>query len=292
MASGDSVRSKRILVGLALLTLGCGSEGTTPEPTVASVAVTPATVDTLFSIGETAQLFAVARDAGGAAVAGAAVSFQSSATAVAAVTPAGLVTALGNGVATITASSGSVGTPVTVRVRQKLNRVVVLPAPAGVGVGRTLAMSAGAFDQRGTAIPGLPAAAWASDNTGVARVDASGVVTGVATGSATLTASVASAADGTRSGTSVVTVTAAPPVAATVSMTATTFAPTTTEISVGGTVTWVNGSGIPHDVDFGTPDRKIAVFESGQRSLTFPTAGTFAYHCNLHAGMQGTVSVR
>ena len=59
-----------------------------------------------------------------------------------------------------------------------------------------------------------------------------------------------------------------------------------------GMVTWVNSSGIPHDVDFGTPSMRIPVFDSGQRSLTFPAAGSFAYHCNLHAGMEARIVVR
>ena len=82
------------------------------------------------------------------------------------------------------------------------------------------------------------------------------------------------------------------PATATVSMTATTFTPSTTTVKVGGTVSFVNPSGVLHDVDFGTPALRIDAFDTGSRSLTFPTAGTLSYHCNLHAGMEGTLVVR
>ncbi len=80
--------------------------------------------------------------------------------------------------------------------------------------------------------------------------------------------------------------------AATVTMSADRFIPDTTRIDAGGTVAFVNGSGILHDVDFGTPQLRIAAFSSGSRSLTFPAAGTLHYFCNLHAGMEATLIVR
>jgi plastocyanin len=288
------MRAAHLLLGVALVALGCGGSGDsgTGPPTVASVTLTPATIDTLFSIGESAQLGAVAKDASGATVPGATIAFQSSAIAVATVSPTGAVSAAGNGSATITATSGSASASVVVRVRQKLARVSVLPGSGGVVVGRTLTLAATGQDARGNSITGLPGATFASNDAGVATVDGAGVVTGRAVGSATITASIASPADGARSGTATVSVTAAPPLTATVQMLAVTFSPTSVEIAAGGTVTWVNGSGVGHDVDFGTPAMKIPVFESGQRSLTFGTAGSFGYHCNLHAGMTGTVVVR
>jgi plastocyanin len=83
-----------------------------------------------------------------------------------------------------------------------------------------------------------------------------------------------------------------PPPSATVTMTADRFLPDTTIINPGGTVAFVNNSGILHDVDFGTPQLRINAFASGTRSLTFPAAGTLHYFCNLHAGMEATLIVR
>lgn len=82
------------------------------------------------------------------------------------------------------------------------------------------------------------------------------------------------------------------PASATVTMSATQFIPATTTVRVGGTVSFVNSSGVLHDVDFGTPQFHIAAFDAGTRSLVFPTAGTFSFHCNLHAGMEATLVVR
>ncbi len=82
------------------------------------------------------------------------------------------------------------------------------------------------------------------------------------------------------------------PATLTVNLLAERFDPETGTVAVGGTVTFVNVSGDEHDVDFGTPQLRIDAFSSGQRSLTFPTAGRFAYHCNLHAGMEATLVVR
>jgi plastocyanin len=75
-------------------------------------------------------------------------------------------------------------------------------------------------------------------------------------------------------------------------MSADRFMPDTTTINAGGTVAFVNGSGILHDVDFGTPQFRIAAFSSGSRSLTFPAPGTLHYFCNLHAGMEATLVVK
>ena len=83
-----------------------------------------------------------------------------------------------------------------------------------------------------------------------------------------------------------------PSPSATVTMTADRFLPDTTIIDHGGTVAFVNNSGILHDVDFGTPQLRISAFASGTRSLTFPAAGTLHYFCNLHAGMEATLIVR
>ena len=82
------------------------------------------------------------------------------------------------------------------------------------------------------------------------------------------------------------------PATATVTLSADRFLPDSTTIRVGGTVAFVNPSGVVHDVDFGTPAFRIAAFESGTRSLAFPAAGTLHYFCNLHAGMEATLVVR
>ena len=159
-------------------------------------------------------------------------------------------------------------------------------------IGRTLTLAAVGRDLRGNAITGLPAPTFTSSNTGVATVNGTGVVTGVGVGTATITGTIVSPADGAKSGASSITVSQPPPSATTVTMGATTFAPTSAEVALGGTVTWVNPSGEFHDVDFGNLAMRLSPYDSGSRSLTFNTAGTFMYFCTLHAGMTGTIVVR
>jgi plastocyanin/phosphatidylethanolamine-binding protein (PEBP) family uncharacterized protein len=70
------------------------------------------------------------------------------------------------------------------------------------------------------------------------------------------------------------------------------FVPATITISVGQTVTWVNGDSAPH-----TSTSDTGLWDSGTLaqgasfSRTFTTAGTFDYHCTFHPGMVGTVIV-
>ena len=112
------------MVSVTLWTYACG-DGTTgppppdpdpPRPTTVTVA--SATVQ-LTALGATEQLTAEVRDQNGNAMAGAAVTWASSAAAVATVSNSGLVTAIGNGTATITATAGSASGSATVTVAQE-----------------------------------------------------------------------------------------------------------------------------------------------------------------------------
>ncbi len=103
--------------GIAMLVLSCGDGAVTPAPPPAPVAttatVTPATAE-LTALGETVQLRAEVRDQNGQAMAGASLVWASSTTAVATVSASGLVTAAGNGTATITATAGGLSGTATV----------------------------------------------------------------------------------------------------------------------------------------------------------------------------------
>ena len=75
-------------------------------------------------------------------------------------------------------------------------------------------------------------------------------------------------------------------------LTNTAFAPDAADVAVGATVTWTNSDAIAH-----TSTSDAAGWDSGivppggQFSVSFPTAGTFHYHCAIHPGMIGTVVV-
>ena len=169
----------------------CGDGATEPPPPdpprPTTVAVTPATTQ-LTALGATVQLTAEVRDQNGQVMAGAAVSWSSSNAAVATVDAQGLVTAAGNGTATITATAGSASGTATVAVRQEVSTVAVSPAADTLVTGDTLRLAAVAADANGHAVAGIDEFSWASSDTAVAVVDEAGLATGVGTGEVEITA--------------------------------------------------------------------------------------------------------
>ncbi len=70
------------------------------------------------------------------------------------------------------------------------------------------------------------------------------------------------------------------------------FQPATITVPVGATVTWTNNDSAGHTVTANDGSFKSDRLESGATfSQTFAKAGSFAYHCSIHPGMTGTVSV-
>jgi plastocyanin len=70
------------------------------------------------------------------------------------------------------------------------------------------------------------------------------------------------------------------------------FQPATITISVGTTVTWTNKDNAGHTVTADDSSFTSDRLGSGVTfSHTFATAGTFTYHCAIHASMKGTVTV-
>lgn len=65
------------------------------------------------------------------------------------------------------------------------------------------------------------------------------------------------------------------------------------DIAVGTTVTWTNDGGAPHTVTGDNGEFDSGTMQPGDTfSFTFDTAGTVAYHCDIHpAKMQATVNV-
>lgn len=70
------------------------------------------------------------------------------------------------------------------------------------------------------------------------------------------------------------------------------FAPQRVSVTLGGTVTWTNTTGIAHSVEFtGDEPGDIASFASGSQSRTFSNSGTYDYVCGTHAWMTGEITV-
>jgi plastocyanin len=71
------------------------------------------------------------------------------------------------------------------------------------------------------------------------------------------------------------------------------YTPDDLSVAVGTTVTWTNTDSISHtSTSDATGWNSGIVAPGGQFSFAFQTAGTFPYHCTIHPGMVGAVTVR
>jgi hypothetical protein len=167
---------------VAALSSGCG-DSTAPNDGPAEIAITA--VDTLRSVGATATLTAVVRNVRHEVMPGVSVSWESSNPTIATViATTGLVTAVANGSATITARAGTI---------TNSTKAVVLQAPASItlvppldtlrSLGETGQYTAVVKDAGGSTIA-APGVSWTSTNSAVVAVDiVQGVATAVSNGS-------------------------------------------------------------------------------------------------------------
>ncbi len=230
-------------------------------PTIQTIEVTPATASK--QVGQTQQFTAVAQDAGGNPISGVTFTWSSSNTSIATVNGStGLATAVAVGTATITATaggkSGTATFTVTTPPPPTIETIEVTPATASKQVGQTQQFTAVAKDAGGNPISGVTFT-WSSTSVSdpaitVAQVDANGLATAVAVGTATITATA-----GGKSGTATFNVTAIP-----------TF-------PVGGTVRFLNGSGL--------------VLALGTQTKTISANGSFTFDTPVQDGTY-TVSVQ
>jgi uncharacterized protein YjdB len=156
-----------------------------PPPPVVSVEVSPS--EASVPQGGTVQLTATPRDAGGNPLPNRTVVWESSDEAVATVDPAGLVTGIALGTATITATSeGQSGTAI-VAVLVPVAKVGITPSEASVEAGSTVQLTATPQDADGNPLTDR-VVTWSSSAPFVATVNATGLVTAVTDGAATISA--------------------------------------------------------------------------------------------------------
>lgn len=192
MIRWDNMGLTAVILAATAWVSGCEERATEPAaptpaaPRPTTVTVTPPAAR-LAALGATVQLAAEVRDQNGQPMAGSAVTWASGAAAVATVDAAGLVTAVGNGTATIVATAGSASGTAAVTVAQEVSAVTVTPSADTLVVGDTLRLAAEATDANGHLVTGAEFA-WASSDALLATVDTTGLVTGVGAGEVALTA--------------------------------------------------------------------------------------------------------
>jgi uncharacterized protein YjdB len=159
---------------------------TVSEVAVARVDITPAVATVV--VGQTTQLSAQLRDAGGSILTGRVLTWSTSNASVITVTSGGLVTAVGTGSASITASSEGRSGSASITVNPRpVSAVIVSPAQVTLFAGQTVQLSAMVTDDGGQVLTGRPITFSTSSNQ-VATVSAQGLLTGIGAGTATITA--------------------------------------------------------------------------------------------------------
>lgn len=185
------------------VTISATSEGQTGMAALSIVAPAPAPVATVsliansnaLNVGQTTQISVVLKDASGGVLDQRAIAWATSDAHVASVSPAGLVTALGAGSATISATSEGKTGSVTITVTAPASTpnavasVQVTVASPSVTLGQTTQASAELRDAAGNVLAAKPMT-WGSSNASVASVSATGLVTSLGIGSTVVSAMV------------------------------------------------------------------------------------------------------
>lgn len=173
---------------LAALAVACSDGPTEPEePRPTNVSVSPSSIG-FSALGDTASVAATVVDQAGDIMPDVQITWSSSAPDVASVSSAGLVTAEGNGSATITARAGEIGAEVSVQVQQVADRIRFEPDPVTLPeVGDTVTIEPTIVDANGNPMP-LEPITWSSSDPQSVEVSAEGLATAVAEGNATIRA--------------------------------------------------------------------------------------------------------
>ena len=180
-------RIVRALVAATALTgWACSSTEPGATPQVASVSVSPRTPS--IAINAQVPLQAEVRDATGALVPDAEITWTVQDPTIVSVSSAGVVTGLKIGTSQVAANAlGKSGIATVTVTNTPVASVVVQPGTVDVAVGGQYQLAATVLDAAQNPLTGRPVS-WVSGTPAVATVDNSGLVTAVAPGSATITA--------------------------------------------------------------------------------------------------------
>lgn len=185
----------RSVLVLPPLFLGCGDGATAPGPTEPEGASAPASMSIapesarLAAFGQSVQLTATVRDQGGQPLTGVAVNWASGDAGVVTVDAAGLVTAVDNGTAAVTATvrGGGASAAANVTVEQRVAELGLSSTREVMhALGDTVRMSAQAVDANGNPVTGVEVG-WSSSDESVVTVGETGLVVAVGNGRARVT---------------------------------------------------------------------------------------------------------
>jgi trimeric autotransporter adhesin len=165
---------------------GSASISVVPMP-VGSVAVSPATPTIMTD--QTITLSVTVRDTSGTVITDRVVTWSSSDETIATVSSAGVVTGVGPGTATITATSEGRSAITTVTVQPTVACVSVAPSTVFLRRNSTVQLSVTAYDAAGHEIVGRTVT-WSTDNDHAATVSQTGLVRGEHAGTATISATI------------------------------------------------------------------------------------------------------
>lgn len=266
-------------VGVGSTTITVSGQTSRVEATVA-VTVTAAAPDTVtvtptsapLEVGDTQQLSVQFSNGSDTA------AFASMNTGVATVNATGLITAIGVGSTTITVTGQSTGVQATVAVTVTapgVDTITVTPTTAPLEIGDTQQLSV-QFSN------GSDTAAFASMDTGVATVNASGLITAIGVGSTTIT--VTGQSSGVQA-TVAVTVTA--PVVDTITVT-----PTTAPLVIGDTQQLtVQFSNVSDTAAFASMNTGVATVSASGLITAIGVGSTTVTVTGQTSGVQATVAV-
>ena len=179
-------------------------------------------------------------------------------------------------------------------VTQVLATIAPASATVNLNAGQQSTISMTARDASNAVIASASGYIYTSSAPTIAQVSTSGTITGLAAGNATITVSLT--LNGvSKTATVAATVGGTLPTVATVVAGAASndFTPALLVIARTGTVTYTFGART-HNVEFGGTagaPANIGNTSAVNVARTFANAGTFAYTCTLHAGMNGSVFV-
>jgi len=253
---------------LCLVAFGVLSCSDAVGPTLPTTLTLASSSVTFSALGQTEQLTARVLDQQGTLMSGVALTWTSLAESVASVSTTGLVTAVGQGTATINVTAGTVTASVTVGVEQvAASSTLSADVASFSALGDTLRLAATVLDSGGSVITGA-VVTWTALDSLVATVSVDGLVTAAANGTTTI-----AAISGSTLATSTITVSQ---IAGAIALSADTLSfgalGDTTQITV--TVTDAAGVGFPNAVITWTSSNPLAAVVSPAGVVTSVANGT------------------